>query len=130
MYVHVLHTGIDYGLILQCKAGSPYEGRHESKLDAMPLDEGVLELFPHLNEGCHVHLVERGQHGVGVLSLLQPLCYPLPHPTHLCLRRGGRRGGGESVIVGRPAAVMCRLSPSAYPSFCSCPSRRLGSGWR
>lgn len=41
----------------------------------------------------HVHLVEGGQHGGGVLSLLQPLGDPQPHPVHLHLSSEERRTG-------------------------------------
>lgn len=33
----------------------------------------------------HIHLIERGEHCAGVLSLLQPLGDPQPHPVHLHL---------------------------------------------
>lgn len=36
-------------------------------------------------ESPHVDLVESGEHGAGVLSLLQPLGDPQPHAVHLHL---------------------------------------------
>lgn len=43
----------------------------------------------------HVDLVESGEHGAGVLSLLQPLGDPQPHTVHLHL------GGGNASAAQR-----------------------------
>jgi hypothetical protein len=44
-----------------------------------------LVLFPQRHDRAHVDLVEGGQHGVGVLRLLQPLRNLETHPVHLDL---------------------------------------------
>ena len=47
--------------LCDCAAGGGDEGRHEAELDAVLLEEGVAVLFSHLDDGGHVHLVERRQ---------------------------------------------------------------------
>lgn len=107
------HTCIDGGLIGQRVSSRLDECRHEAQFDVVLLQEGILVNFPHFlnvagtqqsetlhecllmdlpkrRSGCdppHVHLVERGEHGTGVLSLLQPLGDPQPHTVHLHLNR-------------------------------------------
>ena len=51
----------------------------------------------HLHDVAHVQFIESCQHGVGVLSLLQPAGDLLPHPVHLdpVLGPGARDGGGR-----------------------------------
>ena len=77
-------------------------------------------LVAHLDEVVHVHLLERGQHGGGVLALLQALRDALAHAVHghaglrastgsssWCSVGGrsgsgnGRLGGGRSGRLGR-----------------------------
>mmetsp|Transcript_11615 Transcript_11615/g.34891 ORF Transcript_11615/g.34891 Transcript_11615/m.34891 type:complete len:327 (+) Transcript_11615:382-1362(+) len=59
------------------------EGTHEAQLHAMLLQKCVLVVSAQLHEAGHVHLVEGGQHGVGVLSALQPIRHPHPQSCHL-----------------------------------------------
>lgn len=47
------------------------ESRHESELDSILLEEGLLVKLAELHDVAHVDLVEGGQHGVRVLGLLQ-----------------------------------------------------------
>ena len=52
----------------------------------------------------HVDLIEGGQHGAGVLGLLQSLGDPQPHAVHLHLQeedRGGTGGGDGTVTPQR-----------------------------
>ena len=57
----------------------------------------IGEPVPSLLYTPHVNLIEGGQHGVGVLSILQSLCYPQPHPRHFHLQK--KKGGGKKNII-------------------------------
>lgn len=116
-------TCIDSGLVVEGEGGGFDERRHEAEFQVVFLQEGVFVQRPHLldvttTQTCaalaagpaaplppdqghrpHVHLIEGGQHGAGVLSLLQPLCDSLPHPIHLYL------GGGSVRVRTRPHKV-------------------------
>lgn len=111
------HTCVDGGLVGQCVSSCLDERRHEAQLDVVLLQEGVLVNLPHFldvagaqthselsqtlheclqmdlfkvrgqRDSPHVNLVERGEHGAGVLGLLQPLGDPQPHTVHLHLDR-------------------------------------------
>mmetsp|Transcript_15380 Transcript_15380/g.49109 ORF Transcript_15380/g.49109 Transcript_15380/m.49109 type:complete len:204 (+) Transcript_15380:574-1185(+) len=49
----------------------------------MALLEWLLVLLPHRDQIAHVHLLERGQHGCGVLGVLKTLRDTLAHAVHL-----------------------------------------------
>ena len=100
-----VHTCIHNRLVLQGKAGSLHEGRHKAKLDAMFTNKGLLELLPQLNETAHINLVEGGQHGVSVLSVLQSLCNPLPHSVHLNLTGEREREREREREIGQACAL-------------------------
>lgn len=105
-------TGVEGGLVAQRLRRRLHEGGHEPQFDVVLLQEGVFMQRPHLLDVAgdnasfssgsvgaragdtnpeeaspHVHFVERGQHGAGVLSLLQPLGDPQPHALHLHLQK-------------------------------------------
>mmetsp|Transcript_3365 Transcript_3365/g.5630 ORF Transcript_3365/g.5630 Transcript_3365/m.5630 type:complete len:266 (-) Transcript_3365:648-1445(-) len=81
---HVLSIddGVDDGLVLEGKGCSLDESRHESKLDVVLLEEEVPILLSQLHVARHVDLVEGGQHGVGVLGLLEPVGDSDSHSAH------------------------------------------------
>ena len=59
------------------------EERHETQLDAIFLDEGVLVLLAQGDHPRHVDLVEGGEKRRGVLRLHQPLRHPTAQRSHL-----------------------------------------------
>ena len=79
--------------------------KHKAKLDAMFTNKGLLELLPQLNETAHINLVEGGQHGVSVLSVLQSLCNPLPHSVHLNLTGEREREREREREIGQACAL-------------------------
>mmetsp|Transcript_34789 Transcript_34789/g.88123 ORF Transcript_34789/g.88123 Transcript_34789/m.88123 type:complete len:404 (+) Transcript_34789:377-1588(+) len=74
---------VDRGHLVQRVRGRLHKGAHEAQLHAVLLQEQVLVLVAHIDDGRHVHLVEGGQQGVRVLRALQPLRHALPQARHL-----------------------------------------------
>src|SRR3546814_11079179 len=73
----------------------------EAELHAVLLLEGLLVLLPQGHHRAHVALVEGGEHGRGVLRLLQAPRDGLAQPGHAhalfaLSAGGGRRGCGRS----------------------------------
>ena len=67
---------------------------HEAELHAVLLLEQILVALAHIHDRGHVHLVERGEHGGGVLRFLEPAgdrLAQLGHAHALFPRLGGRR---------------------------------------
>jgi len=81
--------------LLQGENRSSSESAHESELDSVLLENGVLVESSELHEGGHVDLVEGGEGSGGVLGLLQTFGDSQTHSGHLDLL------GGEVVVVGR-----------------------------
>lgn len=59
------------------------EGRHETKLDTLLLENFILVQFAEFHDGRHVNLVEGGQGSCGVLRLLETLGNSEAHAVHL-----------------------------------------------
>lgn len=92
-----LDSGVDSGQLLKSVARSLDEGRHESKLDVVLLQDGILVVRAELHEVGHVDLVEGGERGSVLLRLLQALGDGLTHAVHLdaaLLTAEGNGGGG------------------------------------
>ena len=98
--VLAVDLGIDRRNFLQRLHGGFDEEAHEAELDAVLLLEGFAIILPELHHRAHIHVVERGEHGGGVLRLLQPLGDGQAQPRHAhallargvvrCERRAGR----------------------------------------
>lgn len=58
----------------------------ETLQECLQMDLFFLKIRRH-HDSPHVNLVECGEHGAGVLGLLQPLGDPQPHTVHLHLDR-------------------------------------------
>ena len=112
----------------------------------MALLEGVLVLVAQRHDRAHVHLVEGGQHGGGVLGLLQPArdglaqaghAHPLLALVQLARRSAGRRarggvGGaglqrGQGVALG-DAAVLAGAGDGRRDRACSRSTMRCTEG--
>ena len=74
--------GVDGGDILQRLHAGLDEEPHQAELDAVLLLERIAIFAPELHHRAHIHVVERGEHGGGVLRFLQPLGDGLAKPRH------------------------------------------------
>ena len=80
----------------------------------------------------HIDLIEGGEHGVSVLSILQPLCNPLPHAVHLHLCRYihmymCQRAHHLSHVTHHMSHITCHTSHKSHgilfsPLWCQPPS--------
>ena len=75
--------GIDRRNVLQRLDHRLGEEAHEAELRAVLLLEHVLVLAAQVHHRAHVHVVERGQHGGGVLGVLQAARDGLAQLRHL-----------------------------------------------
>ena len=122
--------GIDRRQLLEPRDAGLHEEGHEAQPGAVLLLEIVLEPLAQPHHRGHVHLVEGGEHGGGVLRLLEAVGDGAAEPRHLhpllavgLLARASRRGGlgrgrrrgsardrrkcGENIFLGG-AAVLAR----------------------
>mmetsp|Transcript_11011 Transcript_11011/g.21817 ORF Transcript_11011/g.21817 Transcript_11011/m.21817 type:complete len:469 (+) Transcript_11011:192-1598(+) len=90
-----VNDGIDRGHLPERSSGGGDERAHEPELDAVLLDKGILVARPEFHEVAHVHLLEGGEHGGGVLCFLQTCGHALAHPGHLHAALGPGTGGGQ-----------------------------------
>ena len=81
--VGAVDLGIDRRDFLEGVADRLGEKAHEAKLDAVLFLKQVLVGIAQVHHRLHVHLVEGGQHGGGVLGVLQPLGDGLAQTGHL-----------------------------------------------
>ncbi len=99
-------SALTEGISLSAVDHGAHEETHEAQLHAVPLLEGVLVTFAQRHHARHVDVVERRQHGGGVLGLLQTARDGLAQAGHLhpflalVDRAGARRSGGRSRSVG------------------------------
>lgn len=78
----LVDDSVDNWLLLEGGSGCLDECGHEAELDVVLLGEGLADLLADVHEAAHVNLVEGGEHGVSVLSLLQSLGYSDAHARH------------------------------------------------
>jgi hypothetical protein len=83
--VGTLNRSIDSGYVACGEDAGAREGGHETKLDALVLEDLVFVELAELHDGGHVDFVEGGQGGGGVLRLLQALGDAEAHAVHLDL---------------------------------------------
>ncbi len=107
-HVVAINDGVDDGDLLQALHGGVGENGHEAELDLVLLLELVLVEVAHLNDARHVDFVVGGEHGSGVLRLLEALGNALAHAGHgdasvgaLCTGPGCRGGRTSCGGLGR-----------------------------
>ena len=115
--VAAVDLGVDGRDLLQRLDAGLHEEAHEAELHAVLLLEHVLVLVAQLHHRAHVDVVERRQHGGGVLRVLQAPrdgLAQLRHP-HALFARGVVRRRGRAGLDGRrraPGAARRRRSRS------------------
>ena len=116
--------GVDGRNLLQRLDAGLHEEAHEAELHAVALLEQVLVLAPELHDGAHVHVVERGEHGCGVLRVLEAPGDGLAQSRHahaLLARRHRWRPTGARICVDRHGRKRRRGRVGRRP-------RRVGAG--
>ncbi len=87
-----------------------HEEAHEAELHVVALLEQLLVLVAQLHDGAHVHVVERGEHGGGVLRVLEAPGDGLAQARHahaLLARR---------VVGDRRRRASASRAPARWPS--------------
>ena len=88
-------------MLLERESGGLDESRHESEFDIVSLHECVSKIFPHVDVGRHVYLIESCEHGVCVLSILQSISDSKSHSVHWDSGFGPRAiHGGRGFLSG------------------------------
>ena len=77
-----IDLGVDRRYVLQGGDAGFDEKAHEAELHAVAFLEDVLVLTTERHHRGHIHLVEGGEHGGGLLRLLQPARDRLAQPRH------------------------------------------------
>src|SRR5579859_5573126 len=122
--------GIDRRQFLQGGDAGLHEEGHEAELHAVLLLERVLVLLADRQDRGHVHLVEGGQHGGGVLGFLEPLGDALTqarHP-HALLARAGAGTAGAAGAAG-PFSIAASTSPLVRRPSLPVAAMLAGSSW-
>ena len=100
-------SALTAGNLLQRDDAGLDEERHEAEPHAVLLLEAVAVALAQRHHRAHVHLVEGGEHGGGVLRLLEALGDALAQPRHahaLLARAGGARRGAAASAAARRGA--------------------------
>ena len=101
-HVGAVDRGIDHRIFLQRVGGGLGEEAHEAELDAVGLLERLAEFLAHRHHLAEVDLVERGQHGDGILRLHHALGDALADAGHrhaLFRTRAAGRGRAAGLDV-------------------------------
>ena len=71
--VIAIDAGVENGVFFQGVHSGFNEEGHKAQFHAVFFFKFVLEFFAHFHDGCHIHFVESGEDGVGLLRLQQAL---------------------------------------------------------
>ena len=120
-HVTIIDDSVDDGLLLEGLDGGLHETGHEAELDAVLLDEGILNFLAHIHIVSHIDLVESGQKSILVLGLLQSARNSLTHLGHLDAGLDTSASDlGGCLLSGR----LSRASHGLGSSFRCCLGRR------